>query len=193
MDILAAYVTIVGLLANYKSESGATTDDEYKAFVSWLSEGRHNDVIALLDQNTKTTISIKAILNEDRVVLLNKLASIDKLLSSISSQIGGFSELAAAISPGIELSDQAMNILRQMEYKQSSSFLLMRLSGHTIMQTLDGNPSGQIDYDELRFLDDDLNTLLSLGLLNHSLNKSNNSVYKITRQASNLVKLSAIK
>jgi len=190
MEWATAFSTIVGLIASFKSENRAQANDEYNDFLEWLGEKRHDEIISLLNINTKASISIKALLNQDRATLLDKLEAIDKMLATISSQIGGFSELAHAIKPGFELSDQAMEILRQMENGQSSAFLKVTfLSGETVMQAFDGR-TGEINYNEPRFLEDDLNTLVATGMLMKSHNKNGDSVYRITRQASKLVNLS---
>lgn len=189
MELAAALATIVGLLANFKNERKTKSDNEYKEFIDWLSEHRHQELIDLLELNTNTTISIKALLNYDREVLLEKLESIDKFLTTISSQIGGVGELAQSLKPGNKLSDQALSILRQIEKTEASAFLVMKvMKGQIMMMLLDGN-GGQIEYNEPRFLEDDFETLVSLGLLLQDFNGKGESIYRITRQASKLIQL----
>lgn len=190
MEWATAFSTIVGLIASFKNENRARASDEYNDFLEWLSEKRHDEIISLFNINAKASISIKALLNQDRAILLDKLETIDKMLATISSQIGGFSELVHAIKPGFELSDQSIGILRQMENGQSSAFSKVTyLSGKTVVQAFDGS-AGKINYNEPRFLEDDLNTLVATGMLIKSHNKNGDPVYRVTRQASNLVNLS---
>lgn len=189
--LVSAFSTIVGLIANYKSEGRAAADDEYKDFLSWLGERRHEEVVGLLETNAKAAISIKALLHHDREVLLSKLEAIDEMLASIASRIEGVGELAHAMKPGLELSEQAMSILRQVEAADASAFLIGKyLGGQIIIHLLDGN-GAQVEFDEPRFLEDDLSTLVSLGFLILDYNRKGEPVYRFTRQASKLVKLSA--
>jgi hypothetical protein len=187
--LASAFAAIVGLIATYKNEKKGKSDDEYRDFLEWLGNHKHQEVVELLNLNAKTSISIKALLNQDRAILLDKLESIDKMLAVLSSQIDGFSDLAAAIKPGVELSDQAIGILRQLEEAEASTFLVGKyMGGHILMHMLDGNGS-QVDYDEPRFLEDDFNNLVSYGLLLQDYNGKGQPVYRITRLASKLVKL----
>lgn len=189
MEPVSAFATIVGLLATFKNERKIKSDNEYKEFIEWLNEHQHREIIDLLELNTNTTISIKALLNQDREMLLGKLESIDQMLASISSQIDGFGDLAQSLKPGFELSEQALSILRQIEEAQASAFLVMKVMGGQIMMLLiDGNGS-QIEYNEPRFLEDDYETMVSLGLLLQDFNSKGEPVYRITRQASKLVQL----
>jgi|SRR5690554_2181525 len=189
MEPVSAFATIVGLLANFKNERKSQSDDEYRDFVDWLSEHRHKEMIDLLESNTKTTISVKALLNQNREQLLEKLESIDQFLAVISSQIAGIGDLAHSLKPGVELSDQAISILRQIEEAEASAFLVMKvLRGQIMMMLLDGG-GGQIEYSEPRFLEDDFETMVSLGLLLQDFNGKGQPVYRVTRQASKLVQL----
>lgn len=129
-------------------------------------------------------------LNQDRTALLARLESIDRVLAGLSSQIEGMSDLALAMKPGSEISEQAMSILVQMEKAEASSFVIGKyLGGHIAMHLSDGG-GGQIKYDEPRFLEDDLATLSSLGFLLIDYNSRGEPFYRITRQASSFVKLS---
>ena len=46
-----------------------------------------------------------------------------------------------------------------------------------------GGKGGQIEYSEPQFIEDDLNTLLRLGLLNQDYNSKGDPLYIVTRAA----------
>ena len=61
-----AFATIVSLLADFVAHRGAAEGKSFDEFMAWLSEQRHDEIKALLEQNTSTTIGIKALLGENR-------------------------------------------------------------------------------------------------------------------------------
>lgn len=191
MEPVSAFATIVGLLASYKSERRAASDDQYKDFLAWLSEHRHEEILRLLEANGRATISLKALIHEDQAILLSRLESIDKILATIASRVEGVGELAIAVNPESELSKQALSILRQVDSAEASAFLVGKyIGGQSLLHLIDGS-GDQVEFEEPRFLEDDLNTLVSSGLLIQDRNSKGDPIYRFTRQAANLVAMSA--
>ncbi|EOW9192493.1 hypothetical protein [Vibrio cholerae] len=187
MEVLGSLATIVGLICNFKSERRASSDDEYKAFVEWLDTKRHKSIIDEINSNHLLGLSIKSLLNQNHDVVVKKLSALDTSIIQLASQIDGLKEVANAIAPNIELSDQAVSILRQLVDSQGSCFIELKMLGGTIYQMMDGN-SGSVDYDEPRFIDDDLNQLCQLGLLNLNYNSSGDRLFRITRATARYIK-----
>src|SRR5437868_2239854 len=113
MDALA-FATVVGLLSEFVSHRRATEVANFDEFVSWLSERRHEDVVSLLQTATGAAVGTKALLNETREVLLNRLSALDTALVQYAGAVDGFAALACAIAPKATLSNQAVSILRQI-------------------------------------------------------------------------------
>ena len=181
MEVISSMATIVGLLSNFKSERRATSDDEYKEFVEWLDKKRHVTLIEEINSNHLLGLGIKALLSKNHESVVNKLSALDDSLETLASQIDGFKDIASAISKHSELSDQAISIVRQLIASGGSIFLEIKMKGCSIFQVMDA--SGSIEYDDPRFLDDDLKQLCKLELLIPSTNKSNGRVFTLTRFA----------
>ena len=94
--------------------------------------------------------------------------------------------LANAIYPNRELSDQAINILRQFVKSSSSEFIKHKSRGRTDI-LIPMNGEGKIEFDEWRFVDDDLNKLVEYGLLRFRYGRKGSEVYGITRNAVDLI------
>ncbi|HHF2959502.1 hypothetical protein BOO35_19420 [Vibrio navarrensis] len=180
MEVFGSLATIIGLICNFKSERRASSDDEYKEFVEWLDTKRHKSVISEIESNHLLSLSIKSLLNQNHEVVIEKLSGLDSSLIQLASQIDGLKEVANAIDPNTELSAQAISIIKQFMKSEGSIFLEMKMLGGTLYQIMDGN-GGMLDYDEPRFLDDDLNQLCNLGLLRLDYNRKNERLFRITR------------
>ncbi len=181
MEVFSSMAAIVGLLSNFKSERRATSDDEYKEFVEWLDNKRHKKLIEEINSNHLLGLGIKSLLNDNHEVVVRKLSALDDSLVTLASQIDGFKDIASAISRNNELSDQAVSILKQLVDSGGRAILEMKMRGFSIFQVI--GASGGIEYDEPRFLDDDLKQLCKLELLIPSTNKDNQRVFTLTRFA----------
>ena len=187
MDPTGAFATIVGLVCNFKSEQRAVSDDEYKEFIQWLGDKRHQDLIDEIQSNHLLGLGLKKLFNENHNVIVDKLNKLDDSITSIASQVDGFKDIANAVTLNSGLSDQAISLLQQLDESGGSAFLeVANLSGKEFLM-LDGKTSQQLHMNEDRFIDDDLSQLCSLGLLIPDYNSSGSRLFKITRSAVSLV------
>jgi hypothetical protein len=183
LTLATSFATIVSLLGAYKSEGRQITDDEFQDFMHWLVKTNHSEVKDLLEINTQATIGIKALLKQDRELLLQKLGTIDEILSLISSRVEGFSQITNALRPNSEISGQAVSVLRQLFESGGSKFLKSGAIGRGPIFLIVGGKGGKIAYEDLQFIEDDLSTLVNLGLLNQEYNSKGNPLYIVTRAA----------
>ena len=78
-------------------------------------------------------------------------------------------------------------MLRQLEDQQASGFFALKvMGGKSILHSYEG---GQLDYEDSRFIEDDLNTLVELGFLRLGHTPKGENKYGFTRTASEYVKL----
>ena len=191
MPIAESFAAIVALIGQFRSEKSASEQADFNAFIEWLISTNHEEIKNQLELNTKATISIKSILNQDREVLLDSLKKIDKALTVFASSVYGFEQLAEAINPDAVISEQAISILKQFERSGASKVLEMKASNGLYYQFLDGShPDGNIGYIEFsepRFVEDDFQTLVDYGLLRQTFNSSGKPIYLYTRQAAKLI------
>ncbi|ENC6733162.1 TPA: hypothetical protein RQJ54_004659 [Vibrio vulnificus] len=187
MEVFGLLATIIGLICNFKSERRASSDDEYKEFVEWLDTKRHKSIVEELNSNHLLGLSIKSLLNQNHEVVVQKLSDIDGSLTQLASQIDGLKEVANAIVPNFDLSDQAISVVQQLVDSQGSYFTEFKLSSGSLLYKVEGGHGGKVDFDEPRFLNDDLNQLCQLGLLSLDHNGRGDRLFRITRATTRYV------
>ena len=111
ITLAISFATVISLLATYKSENKSSENISEEAFYEWLIDNNQQEIKNLLASNQNTTISIKALLNENTNILLEKLNKIDSITCTIASNIDGFKELSNLFNKTTSLSDQAQSIL----------------------------------------------------------------------------------
>lgn len=186
LTLSSSFATIVGLISNFIAERRNTDAVEINDFLKWVSEHGFEDLRVQIEANQQTAISIKALLAEGTEIVLERLTKLDNVMASVASEVQGVRELAVAISPNLAISEQAVNLLCQLEAKQASGFFALKFYGGSVFEIFEG---GQLDYSEPRFIDDDLNTLVKLGFLRHEISSKGTDRYGFTRSASDYIKL----
>jgi len=180
MDLVAAYVQIVGLLADFMSLRRERGSADIAEFTRWLTTHGHNEVVALIERNQATAVSIKAALAEDAKQIIAKLDQLERILASSALAGSPFAALALAVSPAARLSPQQLALLRAYEECGAGKALLMNyLAGAYEFAFLDA--PGGYSPSEPRFIETDLDELVAFGLLTQSRNQSGGKVYSITR------------
>ncbi|WP_420426936.1 hypothetical protein [Algiphilus sp.] len=190
MEPLTAATTfagIVGLISNFKSERRATSADEYQEFIDWLGSKRHQAVLDEIGSNHLLGLSIKGLLSQNHEQVMSVLDSLNESVSKLAAHIQGLAPIAQAVTPNAALSEQAVSILEQLERSRGSFFLELKTSDGTGYHIMDG-AGGLIEIEETRFVDDDLESLCSLGLLRPDRNSQGHRLWRITREAVKLVR-----
>lgn len=177
----ATLVAIVGLLANFVNEQRAEETKDFGKFLVWLQNKHHEEILLKINANQQLQNSLKLLLDQNHGNLLAMLSSVDVKLASLVSKMQGFDGIIKSVYPDSVLSDQAVSILKQLDESGSRSFFEVKIKGYTNFVFSD--TPGEIDYKEIRFVDDDLKLLVEVGLLIRSLNSNGNGVYTITRSA----------
>lgn len=182
----AALASIVGLIGQFKSGRDTAKSDDFSDFMQWLIESNQSELKSLIEANQVTAISIKAILSQNQSKLDSSLAQIGDALAAFTSTLEGFSGLSQSLIPSAKLSNQAVQILKDFEQAQAGEALIVESSAddpHLIF--LDVN--GGVEIAEPRFLKNDLETLVALGLLTYGRNSNGKTTFIYTRAASRYV------
>lgn len=187
LSAASAFATVVGLIGQFRSERSGQKQSDLNDFMQWLVETNHNELKVLLENNVKAVEGIRSTLQEDRQLFLAKFEGMNSALVSFASGISGFSTIAEAIDPNLILSKQAISILCQTEEAECSKLYESTNDGLELV-FWDGK-GGSAEIIEPRFIEDDLKTLVDLGLLRHDISPIGDNLYLYTRAASNLVKL----
>lgn len=181
----AELIQIVGLLAAFVTGRQGSKLLEYSDFLQWLTEHDHAELRSAIEQNSATTISIKAILNQGLDEVNGKLDRISEKIGILVSRSDGVEQLAVAYAK-TSLSDQVIEILTLMEESGSDHFLLSREVGVNAQRII-LSPGPNYVCKEARFFRDDLSLMVELGLLLEKHNSKGEPMYYFTRAASKLV------
>ncbi|MBQ4814279.1 hypothetical protein J8M20_23125 [Pseudoalteromonas luteoviolacea] len=179
MEVVGSLATILGLVCNFKSERRVRTDDEYSVFMEWLDAKRHMSVIDDINSNHQLSLSIKSLMKREHEEVMLQLQSINESLSLLSSKVFGLKDIARSIEPNIVLSEQVVSIMKQF-YASEGSFFVEAKSASGTAYIMDGK-GGSLIITEPRFVDDDLEQLINLGLLRLDYNKSGDRLFRLTR------------
>jgi hypothetical protein len=186
VTLVAAYAQIVGLIADYMSVKGHAGTVKMEDFVAWLATHGHADVVALIERNQATSVSIKAALSEGTTKILERLEGLEKMLGAGSVGNGAFDQLALAVAPGSRLSAQQSAILCSFETQGAGKALLLQHLEGEALTFLDAN--GGYEPDDKRFFETDLDDLVASGLLSLSFNGSGGKVFHLTRPGHELAR-----
>ncbi|QKT03011.1 hypothetical protein HUS23_03905 [Ectothiorhodospiraceae bacterium 2226] len=184
---VTALATVLSLIGQFVSERRASDQTKFNDFMAWLAETHHDEVRSLLESNVRSTVSIKALLNEQHDAVLQKLASLDQILAALASGVPGFDQLSHALRPDAGLSVQALSILEQFEESGASKVELIECDDGLELLCIGGQVRG-IELRDERFAEDDLRTLVELGLLRLDYNSRGDHLFIYTRAASELVR-----
>lgn len=188
VSLAFSFATIVGLMADFASSRSQQDVLEIKDFVEWLRTHGHDEVIAHIQRNTETTISIKASLAEGRSELLSRLSSIESLLAVLSAGQGPLGELALSLSPQSTLSPQAVEILIGFERAGAGKALLHQTLQGAHLLFMDAPGSQGFKPTEPRFFEADLEELLKNDLCSLSHNKSGGKLFQLTRRGARVAR-----
>ena len=182
MDPIVAsttFATIVSLLSNFKQERKDQKDLQTRDFVTYLAQHSFDDLKEFIVRSSELPTEIDKLLKEDTELILNKLNEMDRILASLLSQSSETKGLAHILRPESEISDQAINILSQLNDSGLEQFIMIRHLGGIALLMPGGH---EIEVTEERFLEDDLNVLANLGLLIPRTTKDGDMAFAITRQ-----------
>ena len=183
MDPLSAatsFATIVGLLSNFKAERSGT---QLSDFIEWLKEKRHEDVALDIERNQSLSIQLKSILALNHQQLVDRLDSLDRILASVAAHVETFSSLAISVRPSSVLSNQAIAIVKQLAKSSASEFWEHRTLGRDGPTYHLIGAAETLEIKEPRFIEDDLSTLVELGILRLDFGSKGTRKFLITRQA----------
>ena len=184
MDPLTAsgtFATIVSLLCNFRAERSQKDSVEFEDFMKWLIDKNSGEIKESIEVNTRLGIGIKSLLNLHIKEFNERMDGLDHVMSMFSSKINGLGDIALAINPKAEISEQAIQILSELNKSGASSFLESKFIGGVKYSFLEKG-GGFVPTDP-RFLEDDFKTLINLNLLLLDFNQNGGRIFRITRQS----------
>lgn len=95
LALATTFANLVQLLGQFTQSRNTSSEHTLGEFRDWLTESNHGELVKLLNENTKTTISIKALLNCSKQELDMKIQSLTNGLIDLMS---GVEELSADLN-----------------------------------------------------------------------------------------------
>lgn len=185
MEPASSFASIVSLLRIFKQERGDKKKTNHQAFVEWLEYHRHEDLKSLIVNTAALRTEVDNVLAADHAMMIQKLDDIQTIVATLLSRVDEFRGLSQALAPDSQLSEQAVSILRQ--FVHSGGEILFYAScggGRFALQSDNGEP---FEVTEPRFLRNDFDQLVTLGLLREDLNSKGDSLFGLTRSGAQYI------
>lgn len=173
-----SFAAIVGLLVTFQSTRDEANISE---FLEWLRENNNANTANIIENDIELQQQFSAFIGQNHDAVMSQLSKLNNLMVSVASRIDGLSGLASKFDVNYGLSNQAISVLRQFVDSNSKSiFRIETMDGEVnYLLTSDGN----IEYDDGRFIDADVQSLVENRLIVKENSSSGDSIYGITRQA----------
>lgn len=176
-----AFATIVSLLATF--HSGRESKKDIEEFKNWLNENNYGYMTAIIDNNKSLQQDLTSFMSQNHEQMMAQLSTLNDLMITVSSRIEGLGSIAASFDSNNGFSEQAIDVLRQ--FVKSDGIEMRHLQtwnyeGQSNAYYLD---NGEVEYNEPRFIETDLDSLVNAGLITLTRGSKGSAIYKITRQA----------
>ena len=149
--------------------------------MSWLQSNHHDEIISTLEKNRNLSRSIKLFIVDNHSVVVDKLDEIHRLVLNLYASNQATEDIALLIDPNAKLSNQALDVLKQMNSDEVVSIKkISDLQGHNYCY-IDAPKNGNILITDKRFIQSDLESLVDSGFLAKSYDPSGAEIFTITR------------
>ena len=173
-----SFAAIVGLLVTFQSTRDQANISD---FLDWLRENNNENTAIVIENDIELQRQLSAFIGQNHDEVMSQLSKLNNLMVSVASRMDGLSGLASTFELNNSLSDQAIGVLRQFVNSKSKSIYRV--------ETIDGEVNyllmsdGNIEYDDSRFIDADVQSLVDNKLITKEALSSSDFSYGITRQA----------
>lgn len=173
-----SFATIVGLLVTFQSTRDEANISE---FLEWLRENNNANTAHIIENDIELQQQLSAFIGQNHDAVMSQLSKLNNLMVSVASRIDGLSGLASKFAVNHGLSNQAISVLRQFVNSNSKSIFRVETTDGEVNYLLMSD--GSIEYDDDRFIDADVQSLVENRLIIKENSSSGDSIYGITRQA----------
>lgn len=178
----SGFPQIVGLLAAFYSINDGKTDlEEFKA---WLDTSNNEYAIKIIENNTQLQNTLSSFINNNHEDNVSKLSHLSDEIVRLAHKIEGLDKIASSFEISGDLSQQAIDVLRQFVNSKSPKMHhvnLNTLDEHQHIYILEG--ADNIQYKEPIFIEDDIQSLVVRNLITKKITNKGNIIYSITRHA----------
>jgi low affinity Fe/Cu permease len=177
-------VTLISLTVTFLQErrhtKGSDSDATVDEYIEWLRRNEHAEIVDAISTNTELLRSLQNLFQSNHDELSYKLDELNSAVTAITKHLTSWSDITNSLPHEFTLPDQALSILRWLNSRDSSGFILIKTRGGPDLVPLDGK-GDRITIEDPRFLHDDLNTLCYYGLLTSEPISQSDTRYRITR------------
>ncbi|MGP5133735.1 hypothetical protein ACTXKV_05785 [Psychrobacter cibarius] len=178
----SGFPQIVSLLAAFYSINEGKTDlEEFKA---WLDTSNNEYAIKIIENNTQLQNTLSSFISNNHEDNVNKLSHLTDEIVRLANKIEGLDKIASSFGVSNDLSQQAIDVLRQFVNSKSPKMHHMNLNTigeYQHVYILEG--ADDIQYEEPIFIEDDIQSLVDRNLITKKITNKGNIIYSITRQA----------
>lgn len=178
----SGFPQIVSLLAAFYSINEGKTDlEEFKA---WLDTSNNEYAIKIIENNTQLQNTLSSFISNNHEDNVNKLSHLTDEIVRLANKIEGLDKIASSFGVSNDLSQQAIDVLRQFVNSKSPKTHHMNLNTigeYQHVYILEG--ADDIQYEEPIFIEDDIQSLVDRNLITKKITNKGNIIYSITRQA----------
>ena len=180
-----AFPVIVGLLCNFKQERSGR---DLTAFMAWLKETHQDDVAAAIERDSALSTELSGMLSANHADLVERLTQLASQNEQLASQLAGFESLASAPKPTVKLSKQAISVLKQLVESGAERFMEHKMyTGEPDEYLLMGGQA-KIQYSDRKFIKEDIEALVSAGLVRLEITRKGTKSFYVTRSAAEFFK-----
>jgi hypothetical protein len=115
------------------------------------------------------------------------LKALDQVFATVLSRLDGFSGLVNVLAPNARLSDQAKDLL--IHFYDSAAKLMFLMPHTSAGPILCFSPGSGVSLEEPKFLEDDLQTLVSFGFLSQGYTSNGDPMFTPTRIGAKFTKM----
>lgn len=187
--------TILQLVGVFRAERSSRMEAEgmadLKTFLEWLNNRKFADLTTLINERSDVMAEVSELLHDDHEAIRSNLSELNRICLGIAKNMDALSGFAGSAMVGeAMLSEQALQILTLFVESGGSRFCLLIGSGDVgFLEVPDGKSFKRIAPGELRYLEDDIESLVAAEfLLVDYSSQSGEKFYRIRRSAEEFVK-----
>ena len=175
----SGFPQIVSLLAAFYSINEGKTDlEEFKA---WLDTSNNEYAIKIIENNTQLQNTLSSFISNNHEDNVNKLSHLTDEIVRLANKIEGLDKIASSFGVSNDLSQQAIDVLRQFVNSKSPKTHHMNLNTigeYQHVYILEG--ADDIQYEEPIFIEDDIQSLVDRNLITKKITNKGNIIYIVS-------------
>ncbi len=182
LSLAGSFAAIVGLLSNFKAERSSA---DLTSFIAWLREQHQEGFANAIASNQALSSELSGLLTTKHEELVARLDHLNNQILAVAQSVEGFGSLANLLSSSIVLSPQAISLLKQMASSKAKYVMEHKRLSESAFLFIDG-AVGELQVQEPRFIEDDLTSLLTAGLLRLEIASKGSRKFFVTRAGAQL-------